>query len=132
VQRGKRGKLADGRNDNGIDQRRLAERLASMDHAMADAEELPLILDDPVILVHTLQEFEGLTVVRKERGVCLFVEGTIGPALPLLETAGRASDLLYQARHDHGQVCGVEDLVFDGRAPAVEDGYFHETNDLSY
>ena len=54
VERGQRYESADRRNHLIVDQGRLPEEFPAVDHTMADAEKLGLVLNDPVFTVHLL------------------------------------------------------------------------------
>ncbi len=125
VKWGQRDESFDGINHLVVDHGRLPEELSPMDHTMTDAEEFRIVLDDPVLTVHIGHEVEPVPVIRQPFRIDQLVERPVGVSLALTQATLTAPDVLDQSRRKHEAVGQAENLVLDGRTPAVDDSHFH-------
>ena len=125
VERGQRYQAADSGNYLIVDQGRLPEEFSAVNHAMADAEKLRLVLQDPVFAVHVCHEVERVPVIRQPLRTDLLVERPVSFEPSLTQTALTAPYLLDESCREHDQVRYAENLILDGRAPAVHNSDFH-------
>ena len=94
VERGQRDEPPDRSNHLIVDDGRLPEAFPSVDYAMADTEQLGLVLNDPVLTVHLCHELEPFPVICHPLRIDLLFESPVLFASGLAQTALFAADLL--------------------------------------
>ena len=101
----------------------MVEDRAALDDPVADGSDLIKRVDDLALAFQKgiLDPAERDSMVRK---VCVSRKRSAVEGLPL-DMASRDADALAEALGDDLFVLHIDELIFEGRAPAVDDQYLH-------
>jgi hypothetical protein len=122
---GQRYKAADGGNYLRIHQGRLPEEFSTMNNTMANAEQLRIILNDPVFTVHVRQEVKCVVVIGQSPRMDLLIKRPVSVVPALTQKTLTITYLLDESCYYHSVVRYAKDFILDGGTPAVHNSDFH-------